>query len=58
MNQLGKPERVIQNGLTALFRDEDAGTAGLAALDQRPEKTRAFKQAMMQDLLTGGIRQI
>jgi type I restriction enzyme S subunit len=28
----------------------------LAALEQRREKTRALKQAMMQELLTGRIR--
>ena len=30
--------------------------AELAALDQRREKSRALKQAMMQELLTGRIR--
>ena len=30
--------------------------AELAALEQRREKTRALKQAMMQELLTGRIR--
>ena len=30
--------------------------AELAALEQRRKKTRAFKQAMMQELLTGRIR--
>lgn len=30
--------------------------AELAALEQRREKTRALKQAMMQELLTGRTR--
>jgi type I restriction enzyme, S subunit len=30
--------------------------AELAALDHRREKTRALKQGMMQELLTGRIR--
>jgi type I restriction enzyme S subunit len=30
--------------------------AALAALEARREKTRALKQAMMQDLLTGRVR--
>ena len=32
--------------------------AELAALEQRREKTRALKQAMMQELLTGKTRLI
>jgi type I restriction enzyme S subunit len=34
------------------------GKPELAALEQRREKTRALKQAMMQELLTGRTRLI
>jgi len=44
MNGIGKPERVTEMD------------AELAALAQRREKTRALKQGMMQELLTGRTR--
>ena len=40
MSNIGKPERETQNRVIALFRD----------------KTRAHKQGMMQELLTGRRR--
>ena len=43
MNSIGKPECVTQNRVIAL-------------LAQRLAKTRALKQAMMQELLTGKTR--
>jgi len=43
VNGIGKPERVTQNRVIALMA-------------QWREKTRALKQAMMQELLTGRIR--
>jgi len=42
-----------QTAIAEVLTDMDAE---LAALDQRREKTRALKQAMMQELLTGGTR--
>jgi type I restriction enzyme S subunit len=39
--------------VTRLYEQEQAE---LAALEQRREKTRALKQAMMQELLTGKTR--
>jgi type I restriction enzyme S subunit len=42
-----------QTAIAAVLSDLDAE---LAALEQRREKTRALKQAMMQELLTGRIR--
>lgn len=45
-----KPE---QQAITAVLSDMDAE---IVALEQRREKTRALKQAMMQELLTGKTR--
>ncbi len=56
MSITGKPERVKQNQVVTLFRDEHSVPAELAALERRREKTRALKQAMMQELLTGRTR--
>ena len=42
-----------QTTIAAVLSDIDAE---LAALEQRREKTRALKQGMMQELLTGRIR--
>ncbi len=42
-----------QTAIAAVLSDMDAE---LAALEQRRDKTRALKQAMMQELLTGRIR--
>ena len=61
MNGIGKPERATQNQVIPLFRDEQTAIAavltdmdaGPAALEQRQAKTRALKQGMMQELLTG-----
>ena len=44
-----------QTAIAAILSDMDAE---LAALEQRRDKTRALKQAMMQELLTGRIRLI
>ncbi len=53
----GTPVRVPsppeQTAIAAILSDMDAE---LAALEQRREKTRALKQAMMQELLTGKTR--
>ena len=42
-----------QTAIAEVLTDMDAE---LAALEQRREKTRALKQAMMQELLTGRTR--
>ena len=42
-----------QTAIAEVLSDMDAE---LAALEQRRDKTRALKQAMMQELLTGKIR--
>jgi type I restriction enzyme S subunit len=42
-----------QTAIAAVLSDMDAE---LAALEQRRDKTRALKQGMMQELLTGRIR--
>lgn len=42
-----------QNAIAAILSDMDAE---IAALEQKREKTRALKQGMMQELLTGRIR--
>lgn len=47
------PELPEQTAIAGVLADMDAE---LAALEQRRAKTRALKQAMMQDLLTGRVR--
>jgi type I restriction enzyme S subunit len=47
------PEAPEQAAIASVLSDMDAE---LAALEARREKTRALKQAMMQELLTGRIR--
>jgi type I restriction enzyme S subunit len=42
-----------QKAIAAVLSDMDAE---IAALEQRRDKTRALKQAMMQELLTGRTR--
>jgi type I restriction enzyme S subunit len=49
------PKVPEQTAIAEVLTEMDAE---LAALEQRREKTRAFKQAMMQELLTGRIRLI
>ena len=58
MNSIGRSERVTPNRAIALARDIHgySNTAGLTALEQWRENSRAFKQAMMQELLTGRPR--
>ena len=47
------PTVLEQTAITAVLSDIDAE---LAALEARRDKTRALKQAMMQELLTGRTR--
>ena len=47
------PTREHQERIGAILSDMDAE---LAALEARRDKTRALKQGMMQELLTGRIR--
>ena len=47
------PPRPEQTAIAAVLSDMDAE---LTALDARREKTRALKQGMMQELLTGRTR--
>ena len=47
------PARAEQTAIAEVLTDMDAE---LAALEQRRDKTRALKQAMMQELLTGKTR--
>ncbi len=47
------PTKAEQTAIAKVLRDMDAE---LATLEQRREKTRALKQAMMQELLTGRTR--
>ncbi len=47
------PEFAEQTAIAEVLSDMDAE---LTALEQRREKTRALKQAMMQELLTGNTR--
>ena len=49
------PDFPEQTAIASVLTDMDAE---LAALEQRRDKTRALKQAMMQELLTGRIRLI
>jgi hypothetical protein len=49
MPELPRSERNTQNRVIAFFTDR-------ASSEQRRENTRALKQAMMQELLTGKIR--
>ncbi|MBI3654235.1 MAG: restriction endonuclease subunit S [Acidobacteria bacterium] len=49
------PSPVEQTAIAAVLSDMDAE---LTALEQRRDKTRALKQAMMQELLTGKTRLI
>ena len=51
--QFSIPSLGEQIGIAEVISDIDSE---LAALDQRREKTKALKQAMMQELLTGRIR--
>jgi type I restriction enzyme S subunit len=50
MNRSHRPE---QTAIAAVLTDMDAT---LSALEQRRDKTRALKQGMMQELLTGRTR--
>jgi type I restriction enzyme S subunit len=47
------PSLAEQTAIAGVLSDMDAE---LAALEQRRVKTRALKQGMMQELLTGRIR--
>lgn len=47
------PSRSEQTAIVEVLSDTDAE---LAALEQRLAKTRAIKQAMMEELLTGKTR--
>jgi type I restriction enzyme S subunit len=47
------PAKAEQSAIAAVIADMDAE---LAALEARREKTRALKQGMMQELLTGRTR--
>ena len=47
------PEAREQLAIASVLSDMDAE---IAALEQRREKTRAIKQGMMQQLLTGRVR--
>jgi len=51
--RISLPPHPEQTAIAELLTEMDAE---LAALEQRREKTRALKQAMMQDLLTGRTR--
>jgi type I restriction enzyme S subunit len=51
--QASVPSLLEQTAIAAVLSDMDVE---LSALEARREKTRAIKQAMMQDLLTGRIR--
>ena len=51
--RLRLPPEAEQTAIAEVLMDMDAE---LAALEQRREKTRALKQAMMQELLTGRVR--
>jgi type I restriction enzyme S subunit len=49
------PPRQEQTAIAAVLSDMDAE---LSALEARRDKTRALKQGMMQELLTGRVRLI
>ena len=51
--EVGNPSMAEQTAIAAVLSDMDAD---LAALEQQRDKTRALKQGMMQELLTGRIR--
>jgi len=51
--RLSLPSPSEQTAIAEVLTEMDAELAGL---EQRREKTRALKQAMMQELLTGKIR--
>lgn len=51
--QIPMPDYVEQTAIAGVFSDMDAE---LAALEARRNKTRALKQAIVQELLTGRIR--
>ncbi len=51
--QMEVPSAEEQTAIAAILSDMDAD---LAALEQQRDKTRALKQGMMQELLTGSIR--
>ena len=47
------PKLIEQQAITKVLSDMDSE---ISALEQRRDKTKALKQAMMQELLTGRIR--
>ncbi|MCY4570701.1 MAG: restriction endonuclease subunit S [Candidatus Poribacteria bacterium] len=51
--QVDLPPLPEQEAIASVLSDMDAG---IAALEQRRDKTRAIKQGMMQQLLTGRVR--
>ena len=51
--QVNLPPLPEQHAIASVFSDMDAE---IAALEQRRDKTRAIKQGMMQQLLTGQVR--
>ncbi len=53
LDAIALPPTPEQTAIASVLTDMDAE---LAALEQRREKTRALKQAMMQELLTGRTR--
>lgn len=55
LSVLAPPSRDEQTAIATVLSDMDAE---LAALESRRDKTRALKQGMMQELLTGRIRLI
>ena len=63
-NKLGEGDAMVQrlNNLVGIFRKPELDFSGmdaeLAALEARRGKTRALKQAMMQELLTGRTRRV
>jgi len=55
MTFIGKPERVTQICVIALFRDE-LSYRYFSDMEAKLAKARLLKQGMMQELLTGRIR--